>query len=58
MDHPIKHTIDFAAMITMLGTIMTFLPAIAALFTILWYILRFIEMFTGKTIAELVKRKK
>lgn len=58
MDNPVKHTIDFAAALTMIGTLMTFLPYIAALFTIIWYILRFIEMFSGKTIAELIKRKK
>lgn len=52
-----KHLTDlFFGGIT-LATLLQFLPAIASLLSIAWLILRLIEMFTGKTIAALVRGK-
>jgi hypothetical protein len=52
-----KHAVDALSIITVLGTLMETLPAIAALFTIIWTAIRiwetktvqrFIEEFKGK----------
>jgi hypothetical protein len=52
-----KHAVDALSIITVLGTLMETLPAIAALFTIIWTAIRiwetktvqrFIEKFKGK----------
>lgn len=58
MDDHTKHVIDAAAVATTLGTIMSWLPAIAASVSITWTCLRIIEMITGKPINSLLIRKK
>jgi hypothetical protein len=42
---------------TVVGTLMQVLPAVAALFTIIWTGLRIIEMITGKEISVLLGLK-
>jgi len=54
----IKHVADGVAVVTAVGTMMQLLPAVAALFTIVWTGMRIIEMIAGKPFAELIRRKK
>jgi hypothetical protein len=54
----IKHVADGVAAVTAIGTVMQFLPAVAALFTIVWTGMRITEMIAGKPFAELIRRKK
>jgi hypothetical protein len=56
MDEATKHLIDFASIATVLGTLADMLPAIAAIFTIVWTAIRIYETKTvqrwlGKTDA-------
>jgi hypothetical protein len=46
MDEANKHIIDFASVITVLGTLADMLPAIAAIFTIVWTAIRIYETKT------------
>lgn len=41
-----KHVFDALSVVTVLGTLVEFLPSIAALFTIIWTALRIWEMDT------------
>ena len=50
-----KHLIDTASIATAVGTIMQLLPAIAALFTIVWTVIRIYET---KTIQKLLGKHK
>jgi hypothetical protein len=43
-----KHIVDTVSGITVLGTIMKFLPAIAALLSIFWYCIRIYEWARSK----------
>lgn len=56
MEHPVKHTLDAAAVMATLGTLANILPVIAAILSILWTAMRITEMITGKAISELLKR--
>lgn len=47
-----KHVIDVISVTTVVGTLTTWLPPIAAFFSITWTILRIWEMWTGKSISE------
>ena len=57
IDHisePAKHVVDALSILTVLGTLVEFLPAIAALLSIVWSLLRIYESKTvqrwlGKT---------
>ena len=56
MDEASKHIIDFASVLTVLGTLADMLPSIAAIFTIVWTAIRIYETKTvqrwlGKTDA-------
>ena len=46
LDEATKHIIDFASIATVLGTLADMLPAIAALFTIVWTGIRIYETKT------------
>jgi hypothetical protein len=46
MDEASKHIIDFASVATVLGTLADMLPAVAALFTIIWTSIRIYETKT------------
>jgi hypothetical protein len=50
-----KHVLDGLSVITVLGALVDILPAIAALFTIVWTGIRIYET---KTIQEWIKRAK
>ena len=54
----IKHVADGVAAVTAVGTMMQLLPAVAALFTIVWTGMRIVEMIAGKSFAKLISRKK
>ena len=54
----IKHVADGVAAVTAIGTLMQLLPAVAALFTIVWTGMRITEMIVGKPFAEIIRRKK
>lgn len=55
MDEVSKHIIDFASVLTVLGTLADMLPAIAAVFTIVWTAIRIYET---KTIQGWIGNKK
>jgi FtsH-binding integral membrane protein len=46
MDEASKHIVDFASIVTVLGTLADMLPAIAAIFTIVWTAIRIYETKT------------
>ena len=41
-----KHVVDALSVVTVLGTLMEFLPSVAALFTIIWTAIRIYETKT------------
>jgi hypothetical protein len=56
VSEPAKHVVDALSILTVLGTLVEFLPAIAALLSIVWSLLRIYESKTvqrwlGKTNA-------
>ena len=50
-----KHVLDTASIATAVGTVMQILPAIAALFTIIWTTIRIYET---KTVQKLLGKTK
>ena len=54
MDEASKHIIDFASVLTVLGTLADMLPAIAAIFTIVWTAIRIYET---KTVQSWLEKK-
>lgn len=42
----VKHTVDAVSVVTVVGTLMDILPAVAALFTIIWTSIRIYETDT------------
>lgn len=50
-----KHILDTASIATAVGTLMQILPAVAALFTIIWTIIRIYET---KTVQKLLGKHK
>ena len=55
IDEHTKHLIDGVSVATVMGTLMSWLPAIAALFTIIWTAIRIYET---KTIQGWLKKSK
>jgi hypothetical protein len=53
----LKHAVDGVSVITAFATLLDILPAVAALFSIVWTGMRIIEMITGKPFSEIIKRK-
>jgi len=49
-----KTVVDFASVFTVLGTLVDFLPAVAACFTIVWTLIRIWET---KTVQKLFRKK-
>jgi len=49
-----KHVLDGLSLITVLGTLMDWLPAVAALLSIVWTLLRIYE---SKTVQKLLGKK-
>jgi len=48
-----KHVLDGLSLLTVLGTLMSWLPAVAALLSIIWTLLRIYE---SKTVQKLFKK--
>lgn len=55
IDTHTKHLIDGVSVATVMGTLMSWLPAIAALFTIIWTVIRIYET---KTVQGWLKKGK
>jgi len=55
MDESTKHLLDFASIFTAVGTLLSWLPHLAAIFTILWTGIRIYET---KTIQKAVAERK
>lgn len=55
MSDGVKHGVDAISVITVVGTLANILPAVAALFTIVWTAIRIYET---KTVQSLLGRKK
>jgi hypothetical protein len=55
IDEHTKHLIDGVSVATVMGTLMSWLPAVAALFTIIWTAIRIYET---KTVQGWLKRGK
>jgi len=55
MHESTKQAVDIASTVTVVGTIMNWLPAVAALWTIIWTTIRIWET---KTVQNLVKNLK
>ena len=53
-----KHIIDTISVGTVIATLTTWLPPIAALLSIIWTALRLWEMITGKPITNRHKQKR
>jgi hypothetical protein len=49
-----KHVLDGLSLLTVLGTLMDWLPAVAALLSIIWTLLRIYE---SKTVQKLLKKE-
>jgi hypothetical protein len=49
-----KHVLDGLSLLTVLGTLMSWLPAVAALLSIIWTALRIYE---SKTVQKLLGKK-
>lgn len=54
MDESTKHLIDLSAIFTAVGTMMSMLPVLASLFTIIWMAIRIWET---KTVQKLFGKK-
>jgi hypothetical protein len=55
IDEPTKHLIDGISVATVMGTLMSWLPSVAALFTIIWTAIRIYET---KTVQGWLKKGK
>ena len=51
----VKHAVDAVSVVTVVGTLMEILPAVAALFTIVWTVIRIYET---DTVQRLLGKKK
>ena len=49
-----KHAVDLLSVVTVLGTLVDFLPAVAAAFTIVWTLIRIWET---ETVQKIVRKK-
>jgi hypothetical protein len=55
LDEPTKNLVDAASFATVLGTIAGILPALAAIFTIIWTCIRIYE---SRTVQEYLEKKR
>jgi hypothetical protein len=54
----VKHVIDGVSIMTTVGAVMNWLPAIAALLSIIWTALRIVEIIFGREFSVLIGTKK
>lgn len=52
-----KHAVDAVSVVTVVGTLADILPAVAALFTIVWTGIRILETQTIQSIVKKVRKK-
>jgi chromate transport protein ChrA len=52
-----KHAVDAVSVVTVVGTLAEVLPAVAAMFTIIWTALRIWETETVQSIVRKVRKK-
>ena len=57
MDDSTKHILDFASIFTAVGTVLKWLPYLAAIFTIVWTGIRIYETRTVQTVRAKRKAK-
>jgi hypothetical protein len=50
-----KHFLDGLSLVTVLGTLMSWLPAVAAILSIIWTLLRIYE---SKTVQSILRKKR
>jgi hypothetical protein len=55
MDESVKHIVDGVSVVATVGTLIEMLPAVAALFTIVWTAIR---IFETETVQRMLGRKK
>ena len=58
MDESTKHILDFASIFTAIGTVLQWLPYLAAIFTIVWTGIRIYETQTVQTLIANRRNKK
>tara|TARA_R110000803_G_scaffold199227_1_gene263192 strand:+ start:440 stop:679 length:240 start_codon:yes stop_codon:yes gene_type:complete len=58
MEDETKHILDFASIFTAIGTVLQWLPYLAALFTIIWTGIRIYETATVQTVLKNRQAKK
>jgi hypothetical protein len=58
MDDSTKHILDFASIFTAVGTVLKWLPYLAAIFTIVWTGIRIYETQTVQTLIANRRAKK
>tara|TARA_R110002110_G_scaffold374576_1_gene584436 strand:- start:85 stop:303 length:219 start_codon:yes stop_codon:yes gene_type:complete len=58
MDESTKHILDFASIFTAVGTVLKWLPYLAAIFTIVWTGIRIYETRTVQALIANRKAKK
>jgi hypothetical protein len=51
-----KHTADAVSVVTVVGTLLEILPALAALFTIVWTVIRIYETDTVQSLLGKLKK--
>lgn len=54
----IKNVLDFASAIAAIGAFLQLLTPVFGLIGAIWTLMRIAEMVSGKTFAELIRRKK
>ena len=53
----VKHTLDIMAALAAISSFLQLLTPVFGLIGAIWTLMRIAEMITGKTIAEMLKRK-
>jgi hypothetical protein len=54
----VKNVLDFASAIAAIGAFLQLLTPVFGLIGAIWTLMRIAEMISGKTFAELIRRKK
>ena len=58
LDDGTKHVLDALSAVTVIGTLTTWLPPLAALVSIIWTGMRIVEMITGKPFSDRRKTRR
>jgi len=57
VDETTKHVVDVVSVVTVVGTLVDKLPAIAAMFTIIWTVIRIWETETVQAVVRRLRSK-